>query len=93
MSAGTGFAVERDDLSPVGWTRITVEGPPPPGYRYPYPTGYMVFFHSRYDGDGPATAPEPGTECTAAAWFGHAEVRAHCANPDWLSLLTTPSSP
>ena len=89
----TGFAVAEANLSVVGWTRISLDERPP-AYRYPYPVSYMVFFQTRGEHDGPPTRPSPGSECTAAAWLSAAEVRARCANPDWLPLLSalTPDS-
>jgi 8-oxo-dGTP pyrophosphatase MutT (NUDIX family) len=90
LSEETGFAVTEADLSVVGWTRISLDERPP-AYRYPYPVSYMVFFQARGEHDGPPTRPTPGSECTEAAWLSAAEVRARCANPDWLPLLNVPT--
>ncbi|WP_020574594.1 NUDIX hydrolase [Actinopolymorpha alba] len=82
----TGFALTEEDLSVIGWTRFSL-AERPPGYRYPYPLSYLVFFVARSDNDDPPTKPEPGSECTAAGWLTVAEVEEQCTNPDWLPLL------
>ena len=82
----TGFVLTEQDLSLAGWTRLVLDERPP-GYRYPYPVGYMVFFLACGDHDGPSTAPEPGSECTAAGWLTVAEIERQCVDPDWLSML------
>lgn len=89
----TGFRVSERELSPVDWTRITLEGDRPAGWRYAYPVGYMVFFYAEQERDGPDTDLQPESECTEARWVPIDEVTAYCPEPDWLLLLAAIHGP
>lgn len=82
----TGLVLPEAELSVAGWTRIRLDARPP-GYRYPYPLSYLVFFLACLEDDGPPTDPAPGAECAAAAWLTFAQTQVNVANPDWLPLL------
>jgi 8-oxo-dGTP pyrophosphatase MutT (NUDIX family) len=83
----TGWPIQASDLTVLGWNRITLQTPKPPGFRYPHPVGYLAYFTARLDTDGGPTIPAPGSECSRADWLPLVEVRVRCANRRWLPLL------
>ncbi|MGF7239588.1 MAG: NUDIX hydrolase [Frankia sp.] len=66
---------------------ITVAGPRPAGYRYPYPLSQMWIYTARLDGPGPPLAPPVGSECLAAGWVEPAAVRSLTGPRLWHAAL------
>jgi 8-oxo-dGTP pyrophosphatase MutT (NUDIX family) len=83
----TGWPLQASALTVLGWNRITLEPPRPPGFRYPYPVGYLAYFTAHLTTDGDPTTPAPDSECSRADWLPLAEVRVCCASRRWLPLL------
>ncbi|MFC7562155.1 NUDIX hydrolase [Actinomadura namibiensis] len=84
LAEETGLRLRPADLEVFAWLRIRLTGPVPDGYRYA-PLTYMVVFAARVPGEGPPTAPAPGSECTRACWFPPEEVERRCAPNAWLA--------
>ena len=83
----TGWPLHQDELSIAGWNRISIGGPRPAGFRYPFPIGYMAYFVARLAEDGRVTEPELGSECSKASWVEPAVVTDWCASRRWLPLF------
>ncbi|MFI6505399.1 NUDIX hydrolase [Nonomuraea typhae] len=85
LAEETGFELPAARLGLLGFHRITLEEPPPAGYRYPA-LAHLVFFTATLRDDGPATSPPPGSESTLAAWLTAGEVERHCGHRTWFPL-------
>ncbi|GAA0930667.1 NUDIX hydrolase [Nonomuraea longicatena] len=85
LAEETGFALAAGQLSVLGFHRITLEAPPPAGYRYPA-LAHLVFFTATVEGDGAPTRPPAGTESTRAGWLTPAEVERVCGDRMWIAL-------
>lgn len=89
----TGWSLDESALTVLGWNRIQLQGAKPDGFRYPHPTGYLVYFTAHLAEPGRPTTPEPDSECSQAAWLMPTEVRTHCADRRWLPLLDAVRGP
>lgn len=66
---------------------IDVAGPPPPGYRYPYPLTQMWVYSARVADEKPPVGPPPGSECDSAVWLAPDEVAAATGPRIWLPVV------
>ncbi len=69
---------------------LSIAGPRPAGYRYPYPLSQMWIYLAHLDGPGPPVAPPAGSECRAARWVDPAAVRSLTGPRMWQAAQVRP---